>query len=531
MAEKKEGRILLNEEETRAKLLEGAKATKDPVATSYGPKGKNFLLEKSFGRPILTRDGVTIARDVFFSDRAKNAGSQILLEAAETTNRIAGDGTSATTVLSYYLLKNGIKAINSGVHPMEVKDIITQDSYKMLDKLEELAIPVKDEQLKEVATVSSGDPLLGELIADAIHHVGRDGGILTEKSPINEVEREYIDGYYLQSGFTALQAGKKEIEEPSVVVTSKTLSSADQANQLIVTVMNVMGITKESMQQTGVRPRILFIGNIEEAAYMFIVNLINSGVIDAIILKTPPQYGNISKELLEDIAIYAGCEPITDTTNMRELTQQVAPDKHISPFIGTVKKVVANKSESTLFADNQTELVTERVNSLKEQIETEVVDGVSEKLKDRVAKLEGKIALFKIGGATDTEREEKEFRVEDAINSTRNAYNEGIVAGGGVTLLELSKLDVSDIYKKSLQSTFKQLLINANLPAEVKLDEALKSQGKGYNLRESDKLVDVVKAGVIDPVVVTREVIKNATSAIGGAITIGGSLIFEDKEE
>ena len=517
MAEKKENRELLLEEESRAKLLEGAKAAYDATVMSYGPRGKNVLLEKGFGRPILTRDGVTIIRDVFFSDRAKNMGTQILSEASENTNRVAGDGTTATVALSYHLLNNSVKAIAAGMHPMEVRDTLLKDADTLIEALEGMAIEVKDKQLSEVATVSSGDPLIGQLIAEAILYVGQDGGILTEKAPINEVEREYVDGYYLQSGFTALQGGKKELVDPSVVVSSKRLTSGPDAIEILTRTAQANGL------QPGQIPRILFIGNIEDAAYNTIVENINRGTIDAIILKTPPMYGELGKYLLEDIAIYAGCVPITDATNLKEFDQR---------YVGSVSKVVANKSEGTIFGDKDTEAVQTRIAELKDQIQSESVDAFAEKLKDRVAKLEGKICLFKIGAPTDGAKEELEFRVEDAINSTRNAYEQGIVPGGGITLLELSKLDISDIFRQSLRETFQQLLVNANLQAEIKLQEALNApKGHGFNLRKGDELVDMIKDGVIDPVVVPREVIRHASSAVGGAVTVGAMLIFTDKEE
>lgn len=522
--EKKQGRILISAEETRKGLLKGAEAVYTAVSTTYGPKGSNVLSEKGFGRPILTRDGVTVSKDVYFSDRLTNMGAQIIIEAAEATNRIAGDGTSATSVLSYYLFDEGVKAINGGSHPMEVKDTIVKDSYKLLDKLDTLVQPVEDEQLEEVATVSVGDPLIGKLIAEALLYVGKDGGIITEKSPIAEIERDYIDGYYVQSGFTALQGGKKELEDPWVIVSSKRITSVNMVNQIIMKTYAAEGIrNEEDLQARGKIPTFAFIGEFDEAAYIHITTLINTGRIDGVIIKTPSQFGGMSKELLDDISIYAGCKPITESTRLDELSKE---------HVGTVDKIVSTKSESTIFSDNETEGITERVARLKEQIESETVDAVVEKLRDRLAKLEGKICIFKIGGSTETEKEELEFRIEDAINSTRNAYNEGIVAGGGVTLLELSKIEgISPIYQKALVRTFKRLLDNAGLETEVKAREALNAKvGYGFNLRKSDELVDVVKDGVIDPVTVPREVIKNSTSAIGGAITVGASLIFEDKE-
>jgi len=517
MAELKEGRILLLEDEIREKLLEGAKAAYDAVVMSYGPRGKNVLLEKGFGRPILTRDGVTIVRDVYFTDRAKNMGTQILAEASETTNRVAGDGTTATVALAYHLLENSVKAMAAGKHPMEIRDILEKDSMTILDALDTMAIEVKDSQLKEVATVSAGDPLIGELIADAVLHVGKDGGILTEKAPILEIEREYVDGYYLQSGFTALQSGKKELPEPYVIISSKTISSGPQLIDLLTKVAQIIKL------EPGQVPRLLFIGNFEDAAYNSIVANVNQGKIDAIIIKTPPMYGELGKYLLEDLALYCGCLPITEGINLKEIDQR---------FVGKANKVVSSKTESTVFGDNTSEQVQVRIQELKDQIEEESVPAFSEKLKDRVAKLEGKICLFRIGAPTDTAKEELEFRIEDAINSTRNAYAEGIVPGGGVTLLELSKLDISDIFRDALRSTFRQLLINANVPSEVGLQDALDApKGHGFNLRKGTELVDLVKEGIIDPVVVPREVVRNATSAIGNAVTVGASLIYIDNKK
>lgn len=526
MAELKEGKIQLNEEELRAKILEGATAAYNTVSTSYGPRGKNVILEKSFGRPLFTRDGITILRDIFFSDRAKNFGAQILIEASESSNRVAGDGSTAAALLAYHLYVNSLQTVASGIHPMEISETLTKDGQLLLEELKKHVVPVKDEQLKEVATVSAGDPLLGELIADAILYVGQDGGILTEKAPINEIERDYIDGYYLQSGFLALQAGKKELVDPFVVVSSKRLSSSADATEIL------NGIVKAKGLQEGQIPRILFVGNFDDAAYNAIVTIINRGQIDAVIIKTPPMFGEMGKDLLADVAIYAGCSVITDETNIKQFVGQTANGQVYSPFIGQIDKVVASKTDATLFADNDTEAIKTRVAEIKDQVEAEPVEAISEKYRDRVAKLEGKIAIFKIGGATETEKEELEFRLEDAINSTRHAYAEGIVPGGGITLLELSKLDISETYREALRSTFKQLLVNANLPAELKLDEALKAKkGYGYNLRKGGDLVDLKKEGVIDAYVVPREVIFHATSMIAETIKIGAGLIFQNEEK
>lgn len=519
MASKKENRVILNEQDSRSKLLEGAKAVFESVSTTYGPKGKNVMIEQSFGRPVVTRDGVTVARATYFSDRAKNVGAQALIEASETTNRVAGDGTSATVVLAYHLLKNSHQAIAAGTHPMEVSATIKRDQELLTDKLESLVKPISDGDLENVATVSSGDPLLGKLISEAVEYVGDDGGIIAEKAPVNSVEREYVDGYYLQSGFMALQAGKKELADPAVVVCIRPVRSKSDAFELLTSAASAMGI----QANTGIVPKLLLVGNIEEAAYASIVDAVNRGVLDAVIVTPPPSFGSMSKELLEDIALYTQCKPVSDVTNMRNFD---------AGYIGTANRVVSTKFETTIFGDIISEDMQVRIADIKEAIKVEVSDIVSERLRDRVAKLEGKIALFRIGAPTDSAKEELEYRVEDAINATRAASQHGIVAGGGVTLLELSKVDgLSDIYRKSLRSVFKKLLTNANLPAEVKLNEALNApSGRGFNLRKGDKLVDVVKDKVVDPKLVTEQTIINASDVVANVITVGSVLIFQDEE-
>lgn len=514
----KDNRIVITGDDgadARTKLMEGAKASYDGVTVTFGPRGRNVLIEKPFGRPILTRDGVTVARDIYFSDRAKNMGAQYLLEASEITNRVAGDGTTATVALGYHLMREGTLAIASGTHPMEVKEILTKDSYTLLDALKKISKPTKKGQLQQVASVSSGDKLLGELIAGAIEHVGADGGIIAEKAPISDVEREYVDGYYLQQGFTALVGGKKELSEPIVIVSEKRFTTAGDVAEILTSASKAAGLKPGESSF-----KFLLIGNFEDGAYNQVISLINAQQIDAIIIKTPPQFGDMSKQLLEDIAIYAGCLPITEGMKVRDFSRS---------NMGMIDKVVASKEDATLFVATSHELVERRLQELKEQVALETVDALREKLRDRVAKLEGKVALFRIGGATDTAKEEKEFRVEDAIQATRAAAREGVVPGGATTLLELSKCDISPMYQRALHNVFKQLLVNAGLKAEVKLDEALAApKGHGFNLRGDGKLVDMTEVGVLDPTLVVQQVITNATDTAANMLTAGALLIFEN---
>lgn len=531
--DKKAGRKFIFGEEAQKALLEGAEITYRTVTTTYGPRGRNVLAQKPYGMPRITRDGVSVARETYLSDPAPNAGAQLLLEASEKTNQVAGDATSVTVALGYHLMKQGTQAVAAGVHPMVISDTITKDAELMLDELDKLAKPVKKGQLKQVATVSSGDPLIGQLIAEAVEYVGPDGGINAERAPLETVEREYVDGYFLQSGFSAMQEGKKEMLEPMVLVVQKRIASAVDMGDILQRAIEAKGLVQ------GRDPiKFLIIGNIDATAYIHAVNLINQGLMDAVIVKTPLNYGDMGTQLLEDIAIYTGCDPILESTVLRNID---------SDYVGTVGRVVASKNESTLYGDNSGETVQDRIASLKSQIEGEAVDAIAEKLRDRVAKLEGKIALFRIGGATDTAREELSDRIEDAILATRAAASHGVIPGGALAWIALSKLEgISETTRQALRDVFRQLLLNANtkhvqtrrwyqfwLPKlTVDISQVLQAPyGWGYNLRKGDNLVDLVAAGILDPKLAIREAIKNASSFAANILKVDTVIVDEDKEQ
>lgn len=506
--EKRDNRILVND---TAKLLEGAEAIYQAVSTTYGPKGKNVLLEKPYGRPVLTRDGATIAREIYFSDRAKNVATQMINESSQTTNKVAGDGTSATVILAYHLLQEGFKQIAAGTDAMEVRQQIMTEATKLLEKLQGLSSPVKKGQLAQVATVSSGDENLGKMIAGAVEHVGVDGGILTEKAHVSGVEREYVDGYYLTRGFTALTEGRREIETPDVVVSAKKIQSNADAIELL---KQIQGATKKQAI------RVAFVGEIEGEAYNTIVTNVMKGVIDGVIIQTPPA-GNMGVQYLEDIAIYTGATLITESDSL----------KNLGNFLGSSKKVVCTQSSSTIFGGEYSEEdFDSRVAQLEDRLKTEENEFLVEKIVDRLSKLKGKIALFRIGGATDTEKEEKEFRIEDAIQSTRAAAKDGVVPGGGTTLVRLAK-DASPMFRNALLKTFKKLIDNAALPSEVKLNEILDSDfGIGFNLRKDDKPRNLIEEGILDATLVIEQVIDNAASTAGNMLTTGLTVIFEDAD-
>lgn len=479
------------------------------------------MIEKVFGRPVLTRDGVTVARDTYFSKRDKNMGAQALLEASETTNRIAGDGTTATVALGYHLMVQGNEAIENGAHPMDIKKEILEDSYRLLDELSKLAKPTKKNQLRQVATVSAGDEEIGNRIADAIEYVGSEGGVITEKAFLEDIECEYVDGYYLQSGFQALQGGKKELYDPIVIVLNRRFSSASD----IVDLFNRVGDIIELKQ--GSIPKFLIIGDVVEGAYQTVINTVNQGHIDAVVLNTPPEFGAMSKELIKDIATYTNCIPIDDQTNIKNLDID---------YLGEVDRVVASKEEATLFvdySDGMPENVKFRISEIEQELKETNADSIIEKLRDRIAKLKGKIAIFRIGGATDTEKEELEFRIEDAIRATRAAATHGVVPGGGSTLIWLSMHAKSDIFGRALASMFDQLLQNAGWSEGGMLRPVPEIQkGYGFNLKsDSKEYVDMVKEGILDPKLVVEQVIRNATSVAVNCLTTDTLIIFEDRPD
>lgn len=502
-------------------LLDGARTIYEAVATTYGPKGLNVYIEKPYGRPVLTRDGVSVAREVYSKHRSKNMAMQLVLEASQTTNRHAGDGTSVTVGLTYHLMSRAFKLIAAGVNPMEIRDKLNNDAQLLLKELEQHTKKVTDGQLKQVATVSCGDPLLGQMIAEAVDHVGLDGGIIAEKAFIDGVEREYQEGYYLQEGFNGLAEGKRELVNAVVVVTGKRIAS----NADFVELMNKIALLANVDMQKGERLKVAVIGEVEgDARNSFITN-INQGNLDGVLVKAPST-GDMATQYLEDIALYCGAKMLTAGESIKNMDAR---------YLGHAERVICTPYTTSIFGGTgSSEDIDARVADIRERLEVEESENLQEKFRDRIAKLQGKIAVFRIGGVTETAKEELEYRIEDALQATKASLDKGVVPGGASTLLRLSETaGLSDITKAALCDVFKRLMQNANLPAEVKMDQVLRSKAPmGINLRgDTDKPVDLIKAGVLDPALVLQEVIKNATSAAGNAATIGLMITFEDAED
>jgi chaperonin GroEL len=522
----KDHRVLTYDKDARSALLKGAREMSNAVGVSYGPRGLNAVVEKSYGRPMVTRDGVTISKEVYSKVRDENMGMQLLNEASEATVRAVGDGTSATVILTYNLLELAHQEIAAGKHPMELKDEILKDSRVLTKKLDELSKPVSTGQLEHVATVSSGDSGFGKLIAEAVEQVGADGGIITQKSAIADVDKTDVDGYYIQPGYTALSAGKMELSDAYVVVSAKRITTGSEVIKLVNRVLERFWSDKN--MQPGTPPNellnIFFYGEFEGDAYESINANIQQQKFLGAIVKSPLQGGDMASQYLEDLAVYTGGKLIRQADKLDDVDFS---------YIGKAEKIRATNKEAIIFGgDAAQEDVENYASVIKERIAKEESDAISEKLKERVSKLEGKIAIFRIGGANETQREEREFRIDDAIQATKAAARGGVVAGAGTTLIELSKCDVGKLWKQSLRNTYAKLLTNAALPAEVKLHEVEQAgYPMGYNLRKDDQLIDVIKDGVLDPTLVVEQVVINSAATAADAVSAGLLITFVDREE
>ena len=520
-------------DQARDKVLSGAKQLYDAVKVTFGPKGQNVVIEKSYGNPTITHDGVTVAEAVDLGSTEANLGEQIgaklIRSAAQKLNKVAGDGTTTVTVLTYNILNEANKLIAAGVNPMELRKGIEQAGQEIVQKINQTAekIAGDDKKVAEVATISAGDPEIGKLIADVISKIGKDGIVTVEAGQGLEMEQEIVEGFSYDKGYsspffvTDINRQEAIFNKPLILLTDKKISSSSEILPIL-----------EKVAQSGHKDLVIIAEEVSgEALSLLVLNKLK-GVFNSLVLKAPA-FGDRRKEILEDIAVLTDAIVISEDKGMK------LEDTEISA-LGSAKKIIATKDSSTIISGaGKQSAVSDRIELIKSQANLATSDYDREQYEKRAATLSGKVAVIKVGGATETEIDEKKYRVDDAVAATKAALDEGIVTGGGVTLVNLAdQLEEKDagakIVKNALKAPLLHILENAGLNAQALLAAVENAKpGQGINVMEPEKgLQDLKKAGVIDPARVTREAVQNAISIAATAITMGALIVeIPEKED
>ena len=519
------------DDDARARVLGGAEALYNAVKVTYGPKGRNVVIAKSFGGPTVTHDGVTVAEGIELEEADETlgykVGADLIKQAAKNLNKQAGDGTTTVTVLTYSILKEANRLIAAGHNPMELRRGIEQAGAEIVKELNKLAesIEGKSARVAEVATISAGDAEIGKLIAGVIEKVGKDGVVTVEAGQGLELEAEVVEGFSLDKGwvspFFVTDTGRQEAvyEKPAILITDKKISSVQEFLPML-----------EKLAQSGKKDVVLIADEVEgEALSILVLNKLK-GVFNTVAVKAP-SFGDRRKDILRDIAILTGATVISEEHG---LTFESAGLE----VLGSARKVIVGKDETTIIEGaGKPSAVKERIAEIKTLSANASSEYEKEQFDKRAAALSGKVAVIKVGGATETEIDEKKFRVDDAVAATKAALSEGIVAGGGVTLVNLAgglKVTGSDsiaagrqILKDALRQPFLQIMRNAGLNADALLAQVEAGKaGFGVNvMKPEDGLVDVKKAGVIDPARVTKEAVQNAVSIASTAATMGALVV------
>jgi chaperonin GroEL len=523
-------------EDARRRLKTGVDILANAVATTLGPKGRNVALDRKFGSPTITHDGVTVAKEIELEDPFENMGAQLLSEAATKTNDIAGDGTTTSTVLAHAMVTDGIKSLSAGANPMLLKRGIEAAAKAVSEAISEMSIDVTTkEEIASVAAISAQDPEIGELIAEVMDKVGKDGVITVEESRGLEFEKEYVEGMQFDRGYispyfvTDSENMEAVIEEPYILIHDKKISAATD----IVPIL-------EKLIQIGKRELVILAEDIDgEALATLVLNKLR-GMLNVVAVKAPG-FGDRRKAMLQDIAILTGGTVITEELG-RKLESVTVND------LGKAGKVVVTKEDTTVVeGSGESDKIKGRIEEIKVEIDRSTSDYDKEKLQERLAKLAGGVAVIRVGAATETELKEKKHRVEDALSATRAAVEEGIVPGGGVALLNALKsiedlsMDDEDanigvkIVRKALVMPLRGIARNAGKDGAVvaenvrRMQVEKKSETIGYDVL-ADEYVDMVKAGIIDPAKVTKGALENAAS-IAAMILTTEALITDVPEE
>jgi chaperonin GroEL len=512
-------------EDARRRLKAGIDVVAMAVATTLGPKGRNVALDRKFGSPTVTHDGVTVAKEIELEDPFENMGAQLLKEAATKTNDIAGDGTTTSTVLAHAIVTEGLKTLAAGANPMLLKHGIEAASKAVADAIKKSSIAISTkEDIANVATISAQDRQIGELIADVMDKVGKDGVITVEESKGLEFEREYVEGMQFDRGYisayfiTDSDHMEAVINDAYMLIYDKKISAA----QDIVPVL-------EKLVQIGKRDLVIIAEDIDgEALATLVLNKLR-GMLNVLAVKAPG-FGDRRKAMLQDIATLTGAMVISDEMGKKLETTTIAD-------LGRAEKIVADKDNTTIISGKGDEkAIKGRIEQIRVEIDKTTSDYDREKLQERLAKLSGGVAIIRVGAATETELKEKKHRVEDALSATRAAVEEGIVPGGGVALinaiiaLDGIKMKVDDeqtgvnIVRKSLEVPMRKIAENAGKDGSVVIENVRQTQKRqknkniGYDVLR-DEYIDMVKGGVIDPAKVTRGALENAASIAAMILT------------
>jgi chaperonin GroEL len=507
---------LVFDAQARRQLKAGIDALANAVKVTLGPRGRNVAIDKKWGAPTITHDGVTVAKEIELEDHFQNMGAQMLKQAATKTNDVAGDGTTTATVLAQAIVTEGLRNLAAGANPMLLKRGIDAGTRAVVDEIKKLSIPVKGHSdIEHIAAIAGNDPEIGKLLAQAMDKVGRDGVITVEEGKSLKVEVEYTEGMQFDRGYISpyfvsdLQRMEASLDEPYVLLTDKKISGTSDLIPVL-----------EKLVQTGHKDMLIVAEDVDaEALATLVVNKLR-GILNVVAVKAPG-FGDRRKEMLRDLATLTGATLISAEVG-KQLEDAGLED------LGQARRIVATKDDTTIIEGRgRPEDIQGRIKQIKVQIDETTSDYDKEKLQERLAKLSGGVAVIKVGAATEIELKEKKARVEDALHATRAAIDEGIIAGGGATLLRaasaVDRLGLhgdehtgAEILKRALQEPLRQLVANAGLEGSVVVEHLSREKRTNWGFDVmSEGYVDLVKAGIIDPAKVTRSALENAASVAG----------------
>jgi len=510
--------IIFNEE-ARTQMKNGVDKLANSVKVTLGPKGRNVVLDKGFGAPTITKDGVTVAKEVELEDKFENIGAEIVKEVASKTSDVAGDGTTTATVLAQRIITEGLKNVTAGASPLALKRGIDKATQAVVENLKKISKAVGDQnEIEQVASISANDKEIGKIIASAMKSVGQNGVITVEESQSFGIDKEVVEGMQFDHGYishymvTDAEKMQAVYSDPLILITDQKISSIQDLLPLL-----------ESLAQSGKKELVIIADEVEgEALATLVVNKLR-GALNTLAVKAPG-FGDRKKEMLHDIAVLTGAKVVSEEIGLKLSSATV-------DVLGSAHKVVATKDHTTIVGGKGDEdSLKARVSQIEQELKVADSDFDKEKLQERLAKLTGGVAVIKVGAATETEMKERKDRIEDALAATKAAVEEGVIVGGGVAYLRslevIDKLELSgeeklgaEILKKALKAPLEQIALNAGKEGSVIVAEVLNQQGNfGYNAQD-DKFEDLVEAGVVDPTKVARSALQNATSAAGMFLT------------